>query len=146
MSRKSTLAGAATAAGIALLVGPGHAAAQCPEPEINLSPDKGSPSRLLKIRGTGLTPGQPVYLHWWSRELGSYTRTKRVRKRAGDCGDFVINRRPLKTLKTGLWRLQFDNVRTPSRTTSVQLWGEVSVQRKLVAPFPKIFITLRRGT
>jgi hypothetical protein len=121
------------------------AAARCPEAGVSLRPDRGAPSQRLKIAGTGLEPGRPVWLHWRHRERAAYVRTPKLADAAGHCG-FTINRRLLEGRRTGLWRMQFDHGKRPAPGTAPQLWGEVSVQRKLISPFRRFFIALRSGT
>jgi hypothetical protein len=118
-------------------------AQSCPASAARLSPKSGSPSQLATLRVDGAQPGQPLFLHARDRRRARWHKTWRLAREVSTCARLRFRGRWLRRLPVGLWRLTVDSDRRPRKLSSP--WVELSVQRKLIAPFRRYFVVLRRS-
>lgn len=135
---------AAVLALFAVAASPAAAQELCPGPRASLAPKDGSPGQRLALRVDGAEAGRPLYLHARDRDRRRWVHRWRLTRRADGCQRLTFRGRWLRRLDTGLWRLTVSSRRRPPQPAAAP-WVDVSMQRKLIAPFRRYFIVLRQS-
>jgi hypothetical protein len=98
---------------------------------VKVKPKRAKPSKKIRFSGAGFTQDKPVYAHYVFN--GKLKRTVKMSGNPNSCGEWKKRAQqiPVNDPSTGIWTVQFDQLRKYKNPAKTQDFKSVFVQLRI---------------